>query len=98
MLELLRQAISSKQVIQLKYDPGDRFIEPHALGYGSDGQILLRAYQVECVSASGEHQNWKLFRVDRIEAADANGESFKGPREGYKRGDRHMKGGIIIEL
>lgn len=98
MIELLKSAIGSRNLVYLSYDPGGRVIEPHALGYGSDGQILLRAYQVEGVSASGEHENWKLFRVDRISAADVDGTCFQGPRDGYRRGDRHMRRGIIIEL
>jgi predicted DNA-binding transcriptional regulator YafY len=95
MIELLKSAIGSRQRVRLFYEPGGRIIEPHTLGYGSSGQILLRAFQVEGASASREHQNWKLFRLDRIENADLDPTAFSGPREGYRRGDSHMKGGII---
>ena len=58
----------------------------------------MRAFQTEGASASGEHEHWKLFRVDRAESIELSSDSFDGPRPEYKRGDRAMKGGIIAEL
>ena len=97
-MQTIATAIRNKQLIELDYKPGWRLIEPHALGYSADGNLLLRAYQIEGASASGEHEWWKLFRVDRAESADPSDASFDGPRPEYKRGDRAMKGGIIAEL
>lgn len=98
MRHTLEHAILDKKVISLDYEPGMRVIEPHALGFGSEGQILLRAYQTAGASASGEHENWKMFRLDRIQSATETGQSFDGPRTGYRRGDKAMKRGIIAEL
>lgn len=98
MKQTLEYAIRNKLLVQLTYDPGLRVIEPHALGYGSEGQILLRAYQVSGSSASHEHVEWKLFRIDRAVSATTSGASFSVPRKGYKRGDQAMSLGIIIEL
>lgn len=98
MLDLISTAIEERKRLEINYDPGDRVVEPHAVGYGSEGQILLRAFQVSGVSKSGEHENWKLLRVDRLKAANDNGETFPGPREGYKKGDKAMTRGIIREL
>lgn len=94
----LKDAILNRKRLALNYDPGQRIIEPHALGYSAEGNLLLRAYQTEGASASGEHEHWKLFRVDRAGGFSANGEDFSGPRPGYKKGDKAMKGGIIAEL
>jgi hypothetical protein len=98
MRELIEHAIRNRLVIALEYPPGQRLIEPHALGYSSTGNEILRAYQTEGASASGESQWWKLFRVDRIASAAAAGVVFDGPRPGYRQGDSHMKRGIICEL
>ena len=98
MQGVIKDAISGKNLLHIRYDPGDRVIEPHAFGKGSAGQLLLRAYQVSGASASGEHEHWKLLRVDRIEALLVSADCFGGPRDGYKRGDKAMKGGIIAEL
>ena len=98
MLTAITNAIASRSRLTINYDPGVRIIEPHAVGYSNDGNILLRAYQTEGASASGEHAHWKLFRLDRMAAANDNGGSFDGPRPDYKKGDKAMKGGIIAEL
>ncbi len=97
-IAVIAAAITGRNLIGLSYEPGLRIIEPHALGYGSSGQILLRAFQIEGASASGEHINWKLFRLDRISSLAPTGSQFDGPRAEYKRGDKAMKRGIIAEL
>jgi hypothetical protein len=84
--------------MRINYDLGMREIEPHAVGYGSDGQLLLRAYQTTGASASGEHENWKLFRLDRFTGSSKPADPFNGPRPGYRRGDKAMKQGIIAQL
>lgn len=98
MSDSFKNAILNRKQMTLYYDPGQRVIEPHALGYSSDGNLLLRAYQTGGASASGEHEHWKLFRIDRAGVANDNGVQFDGPRPGYKKGDKAMKGGIIAEL
>lgn len=91
-------AIKAEHCITIDYEPGQRLIEPHTLGRGADGQLLLRAYQVAGASASGEHEHWKLFRVDRIRSVEPTDTPSEAPRDGYKRGDKAMKGGIISEV
>ena len=95
---LITAAINQKQVLRIVYPPGIRLIEPHAFGWSADRNLLLRAYQTEGASASGEHEWWKLFRIDRAESFELSGFSFDGPRPEYRRGDRAMRGGIIVEL
>jgi len=98
MIQQLTEAIRQKLQLRIFYDPGERLIEPHTLGYSANHNLLLRAFQVSGASNSNEHSDWKLFRVDRIGSLDPSGEQFDGPRPGYKRGDPVMKGGIIEEL
>jgi hypothetical protein len=91
-------AIENRACLRVWYEPGERIIEPHAYGRGTDGQYLLRAYQVDGASTSGEPEHWKLFRVDRIARCGPDDTPSDTPRPGYKRGDKAMKGGIISEL
>ena len=91
-------AIRNNKRLKLWYAPGERLIEPHALGRSKEGHLLLRAYQVSGASESGEHEHWKLFRIDRAHSPLVQSESFLGPRAGYKKGDKAMKGGIVAEL
>ena len=94
----IANAIMSLTKLRVRYDPGERTIEPHALGLSKDRNLLLRAYQTEGASASGEHVNWKLFRVDQLSIVDSDLGAFEGPRPGYRQGDKAMRGGIIREL
>ena len=98
MIGLVSDAIRSRRRLNIQYHPGGRLIEPHCLGRGSKGQILLRAFQVNGASESGEHAHWKLFRLDRMDSAKDAGEAFSGPRPLYNPNDSVMKGGIIERL
>lgn len=98
MKNIISEAISEKARLTVSYPPGTRVIEPHAFGYSKDGHPLLRAYQVSGASSSGEHEHWKLFRLDRIGGVDPEGSSFTEARPGYRRDNKAMKGGIISQL
>ena len=91
-------AITEQRVLELDYMPGMRMVEPHAYGRSANGDLLLRAYQTSGASSSGEHEHWKLLRLDRANMVQLTDEIFDGPRPGYRRGDKAMKGGIIAEL
>lgn len=91
-------AIQSRHRLKINYPPGQRVVEPHALGRSKDGNLLLRAYQTGGASESGEPVEWKLFRLDRMASADDLGEEFDGPRPLYNPNDPAMKGGIIARL
>src|SRR5262249_36968242 len=80
MLPVLIAAIEGRRLVSLWYDPGVRVVEPYVVGYGSDGQVLLRAFQVWGASASHQPVQWKLFRLDRIRDAKLNDRRFRKPR------------------
>lgn len=98
MKNSIKAAIDERRLIHLDYDPGLRLIEPHAYGLSSQGNELLRAFQVSGASASGEHHHWKLFRVDRISSMTVLEEKFDGPRPDYRQNDRAMPGRIFAQL
>jgi predicted DNA-binding transcriptional regulator YafY len=98
ILPVLIAAIEGHHLVSLWYDPGVRVVEPYVLGYGSDDQALLRAFQVWGASASGRPIDWKLFRLDRIRDAKLNGRRFRRPRPNYQRDDSAMTRGIITQL
>lgn len=97
-LNILVAAIRNRQVVEIDYDPGLRTVEPHAVGYGSEGQLLMRCFQIGGASKSGRTHGWKLFLLERMRAASNGGGNFSDARPGYRRGDKAMKGGIIEEL
>lgn len=98
MLTRIEDAIRRRTCLLLDYPPGQRLIEPHVLGRGKDGQYLLRAFQVEGESASATPEEWKLFRLDRIEKIVVTARNFAGPRPKYNPDDKAMQSGIIARL
>ncbi len=98
MIDVIQDAIRNHRVLSIEYEPGERIVEPHVLGRSSEGHLLLRAFQVSGESASGEPHNWKLFRLDRLSAANDSGSEFDGPRAQYNPDDSAMKGGIIERI
>lgn len=98
MLALIKAAIAERRVLTLHYDPGVRIIEPHCLGQCANGNFLLRAFQTGGQSASGEHVNWKLFRLDRMSGLLLLNDNFIGPRPLYNPNDKAMSAGIIARL
>jgi predicted DNA-binding transcriptional regulator YafY len=98
MNTLITDAVRDKRVLALNYEPGARLIEPHAYGRSAEGHDLLRAYQTSGASAKGEPENWKLFRLDRVKSLAPTDGNFSGPRPGYRRGDKAMKGAIYAQL
>ncbi len=98
MLDFLEDAIDEMRVISITYTPGDRVIEPHALGRTRDGHYVLRAYQTSGATSSGKSEGWKLFRVDRIYDACGLDMNFEFPRPLYNPLDSAMRGGVIAHL
>ena len=98
MNAIIVKAIAERRAISLDYSPGSRTIEPCAYGVSADGHFLLRAFQTSGASASEEHIDWKLFRVDRIRSLRLLDQQFAGPRPGYRRGDRAMTRGVLAQL
>ena len=93
------EAIESKSRLSILYDDDllERCIEPHAYGISTKGTYLLRAYQVNGPSDSGEPEGWKLFRVDRIASLETLDSHFT-TRPGFKRGDSAMTQGVLAEV
>ncbi|GAB5446064.1 hypothetical protein [Gymnodinialimonas sp.] len=98
MIDVISDAINGKRRLVLDYRPGRRIVEPHTLGIGSSGQLLLRAFQVEGASESGKPTAWKLFRLELADFVENDQSGFAGPREGYRRCDSAMKNGVLAEL
>ena len=89
-------AIRNMKLIEFYYNGGNRIIEPHCHGVTTAGNQGLRAYQVEGFSESGK-MGWKMFDLANASNIQVLDETFSGPRDGYKKGDRGMSN-IYCEL
>ena len=98
MREIFIRAIRERRILRVVYPPGERLIEPYAIGFTTKGHIVVRAWQREGVSASGDEAGLKLMRLDRFTEAEATAIHFFGPRPEFEPDDKAMKGGIIAVL
>jgi hypothetical protein len=83
-------AIQNRKVLSLIYDGISRRVEPHAYGMGTSGNELLRCYQIAGSHGSDKPHDWDLLIVSKISALSNAGDTFAGPRPGYRRGDKAM--------
>lgn len=91
MLQTLADAIQHKRVIEFIYDGCQRIVEPHAVGYSSQGNLLLRCYQVGGQTRSSPVPDWRLMTVAKIQNLGVvPNRHFTSPRDDYKRGDSAM--------
>jgi len=87
---LVCQAIRERRIIRLHYDGGLRDVEPHFHGASSEGNDLLRAYQVGGYSRSGQPHGWRTFRLDHASALAVTDRTFSVPRPDYDPEDSSM--------
>ncbi len=85
------EALKTGKTLELRYDGYTRAVEVHAVGRSSEGNAIMRVWQVRGGSVSNERVGWKLMRLDEAtSAAILNHEDSQAPRAGYKRGDSAM--------
>jgi hypothetical protein len=87
IIDEICQSIQQRKLLSLYYEGEYRRIEPHVYGESDAGKILIRAYQVEGFSKSGESYFWKLFDQDKITFINLLDERFPGPRKEYTHED-----------
>lgn len=91
MNQTIINAINNMGILSFIYKGKPRVVEPHAYGMGSDGNDLLRAYQVGGYSSSsGRLPKWRLFEVNEINNLSPIDEKFNEARPSYHRNDQIM--------
>jgi predicted DNA-binding transcriptional regulator YafY len=76
-------AIQARQVVTFTYKFKVRTVEPHAVGYDSDGDLTLCGWQL----AGGSGQDFRDFHLDKATSFSTTGTTFAMPRPGYNRND-----------
>lgn len=66
-IELILDAMDWPQLIVFMYDGSDRVVAPFVIGVSSEGNPLLRGYQIEGVSRSGKTEGWRVFQISKME-------------------------------
>jgi len=55
------------QLVVFLYDGSDRLVAPFVVGISSEGNPLLRGYQLEGNSRSGKGEGWRVFKIREME-------------------------------
>jgi hypothetical protein len=87
----LHYAIQNNLMVEFNYaGEGIRIAEPFCLGRSTQGNVILRAFQLRGHSNS-ETPEWKLFDLAKISELKVRSESFvPTDRENYHVGDKAM--------
>jgi len=64
------------QLVVFLYDGSDRLVAPFVIGVSSEGNPLLRGYQLEGNSRSGKGEGWRVFQIREMEKLENFQEFF----------------------
>lgn len=84
------QSIQERKLLSLTYEGLLRTVEPHAYGISTQGNEILRCYQIEGSHNSDIPHDWVLLAVSKILDLTLLQTSFSGPRPKYNRDDKAM--------
>jgi hypothetical protein len=74
--ETIFEAMDHQQLVVFFYDGSDRVVVPFVLGVSSEGNLLMRGFQLEGVSRSGKGRGWRVFQVVKMEGLENHQEYF----------------------
>lgn len=83
-MHIICDYIKNKSVISFAYKGTTRVVEPHLLGYDSDGDLTLSAWQL----SGGSSQGFRDFHVSNISYVTTTGKNFERARQGYNANDQ----------
>ncbi len=72
----IQDAMDWPQLIVFRYGESDRVVAPFVIGLSSEGNPLLRGYQVEGVSRSGKGPGWRVFQIRKMENVENHQDFF----------------------
>lgn len=91
MSQTIVGAIDARSMIRFEYSGGERLVEPYCYGVTRKGNEVLRAYQADGWSESGNPVGWKLFSVKEMSGLRATDIHFAGDRPEYNPDDSAME-------
>ncbi len=75
-METILEAMEWPQLIFFRYGASDRVAAPFVLGISSEGNPLMRGYQLEGISRSGKADGWRVFQVRKMESVENHQDFF----------------------
>ena len=65
-IKTILDAMDWPQLVIFSYGVSDRVVAPFAVGVSSEGNPLLRGYQLEGNSRSGKGEGWRVFQIRKM--------------------------------
>lgn len=65
-IETILDAMDWPQLLIFRYGDSDRVAAPFVVGVSSDGNPLMRGYQLEGKSRSGKGAGWRVFQIRKM--------------------------------
>jgi hypothetical protein len=75
-VETILSAMVWPQVVVFRYGNSDRVVAPFVVGVSSEGNPLMRGFQLEGISRSGKAGGWRVFQVSKMENLSNHQEFF----------------------
>lgn len=75
-IETILDAMDWPQLIVFRYGDSDRVVAPFVIGVSSEGNPLMRGYQIEGVSRSGKGEGWRVFQIRKMENVENQQDFF----------------------
>ena len=66
-IQEILDAMEYPQLIAFVYDGTNRVVAPFGVGISSEGNPLMRGYQLEGISRSGKGEGWRVFQIEKME-------------------------------
>lgn len=70
------EAMDWPQIIWFHYGESDRVVAPFVVGVSSEGNPLMRGYQLEGNSRSGKGPGWRMFQIRKMENVENHQDFF----------------------
>ena len=83
-MQVICDAIRDRLCLTFQYKGQARKVEPHLLGYDSDGDLTLSAWQL----SGGSGQGFRDFHVSKLSGLSTSPNTFAGARPGYSQWDK----------
>ena len=75
-IKIIFEAMDWPQLVVFNYDGSDRVVAPFVVGVSSEGNPLMRGYQLEGKSRSGQGPGWRVFQIRKMEELENHQEFF----------------------
>ncbi len=76
-IQTILDAMDWPQLLVFKYGDSDRVAAPFVVGISSEGNPLMRGYQLEGNSRSGKGPGWRVFQIRKMEKVENHQDFFK---------------------